>query len=65
MPRETKQACKAVLILTQQFLEAQSASAQELGAMALEAAGLTVEDGWKYNLQTGELERDTPDEEAS
>lgn len=64
MPRETKPACKAVLILTQQFLEAQATNAQELGAMALEAAGLTTDDGWKYNLQTGELERDLPDQEA-
>lgn len=64
MPRETKQACRAVRVLTQQYLDAQAANAQELGAMALEAAGLSVDDGWKYNLQAGVLERETPDEET-
>jgi len=58
MPRETKPACKAVRLLTQQFLEAQATNAQELGAMALEAANLSLEDGWRYNLQTLDLERD-------
>lgn len=61
MPRETKQAPKAVLILTQQFHDARMKHAQELGAIAMETAGLDPKDGWLYNLDTGEFQRDTPE----
>lgn len=61
MARETKQAPKAVLILTQQFHDAKAKHANELAAVALESAGLDPKDGWKYNVDTGEFQREVPD----
>lgn len=65
MPRETKQVCRAIHVLTKQFYDAQAANANDLGAMALESAGLTAEDGWRFNLQMCQLERDVPEEPQS
>lgn len=61
MARETQKAPKAVLILTQQYHDAVARHAQELGAVAFETAGLDPKDGWKYNLDTGEFQREVPD----
>lgn len=62
MPIETKPAPKAVRILTEQYHAARMKHANELAAVALETVGLHPQDGWKYNVDTGEFQRHLPDQ---
>lgn len=58
---EQRPASTAVKILTQQFHEAKVKHANELAHIALEAANLDPQDGWRYNVDTATYERSLPD----
>ena len=60
--RETKQASKAVRILTEQYHAASKKHAEELAAVAFESDGVDPADGWLFNVQTAEYQRDVPEE---
>lgn len=62
MPIETKNAPRAVVILTQQYHDARVKHAEELAQVAFETAGLDPKDGWKFNVDTAQFQRDIPEE---
>lgn len=59
--RETKQASKAVRILTEQYHVTRQKHAEELAAVAFESDGLDPAEGWRYNVDTAEFQRDIPE----
>lgn len=60
--RETKQASRAVRILTEQYHDIRRKAAAELAEIALESDGLSPADGWVFNIATAEYQRDIPEE---